>query len=249
MNEESKLIELFKKYPGIAARIRRSFAYHYDQIQREIEAEVATINKDDAATIIDYTTEYMEESMGWPDADDQTTLTNKTYNIMTTLNSTSVLASIIAQNPYHIISIQGQMPMSHAQNTYDFEIAEDDPHYEEILDYSLEMLWVYTYADKESLELDLMEILNQMDLLRGCDDQYFDYNVDEVDMVLYGATLILEQEKYKPLIMEKFQYYKDNFNEEEHAEEIEYYLNFLEKPETLYTFTENTINFFKSLIK
>lgn len=44
MNEESKLIELFKKYPGIAARIRRSFAYHYDQIQREIESEVATIN-------------------------------------------------------------------------------------------------------------------------------------------------------------------------------------------------------------
>lgn len=164
MNEESKLIELFKKYPGIAARIRRSFAYHYDQIQREIEAE-------------------------------------------------------------------------------------DDPHYEEISDYSLEMLWVYTYADKESLELDLMEILNQMDLLRGCDDQYFDYNVDEVDMVLYGATLILEQEKYKPLIMEKFQYYKDNFNEEEHAEVIDYYLNFLEKPETLYTFTEKTINFLKTLIK
>ena len=61
MKEESKLIELFKKYPGIAARIRRSFAYHYDQIQREIESEVATINKDDAATIIDYTTEYMED--------------------------------------------------------------------------------------------------------------------------------------------------------------------------------------------
>lgn len=48
---------------------------------------------------------------------------------MTTLKSTSILASILAQNPYHIISIQGQMPMSHAQNTYDFEIAEDDPHY------------------------------------------------------------------------------------------------------------------------
>lgn len=57
---------------------------------------------------------------------------------MTTLNSTSILALIIAQNPYHIISIQGQMPMSHAQNTYDFEIAEDDPHYGEISDYSLE---------------------------------------------------------------------------------------------------------------
>lgn len=74
---------------------------------------------------------------------------------MTTLNSTSILALIIAQNPYHIISIQGQMPMSHAQNTYDFEIAE----------------------------------------------------------------------------------------------EIDYYLNFLEEPETLYTFTENIISLFKSFIK
>lgn len=168
---------------------------------------------------------------------------------MTTLNSTSILALIIARNPYHIISIQGSMPMSHAQNTYEFEIAEDDPNYKEISDSSLEMLWVYTYSDKKSLELDLMEILNQMDLLRGGDDQYFDYNVDEVDMVLYGATLILEQEKYKPLIMQKFQHYKDNFNEEEHAEVIDYYLNFLEKPETLYTFTEKTINLLKSLIK
>ena len=73
---------------------------------------------------------------------------------MTTLNSTSIPASINAQNPYHIISIQGQMPMSHAENTYDFEIAE----------------------------------------------------------------------------------------------EIDYYLNFLEEPETLYTFTEKTINLFKSFI-
>lgn len=168
---------------------------------------------------------------------------------MDTLNFTSILAYIIAQNPFHIVSLQGQFPMSHAQNTYEFEIAEDDPNYEEISDFSLEILWVYTYADKESLELDLMEILNQMDLLRGGDDQYFDYNVDEVDMVLYGATLILEQEKYKPLIMQKFQHYKDNFDEEEHAEIIDYYINFLEKPETLYTFTEKTINFLKTLIK
>lgn len=129
---------------------------------------------------------------------------------MDTLKSTSILALIIAQNPYHIISIQGSMPMSHAQNTYELEIAEDDPNYKEISDSSLETLWVYTYSDKKSLELDLMEILNQMDLLRGGDDQYFDYNVDELDMVLYGATLILEQEKYKPLILAQLQHYQDN---------------------------------------
>lgn len=168
---------------------------------------------------------------------------------MDTLKSTSILAYLIAQNPFHIVSLQGQFPMSHAQNTYYFEIAEDDPHYEDIVNYSAGMLWVYTYADKESLELDLMEILNQMDLLRGCDDQYFDYNVDELDMVLYGATLILEQEKYKPLILAQLQHYQDCFDEEEHAEIIDYYINFLEKPETLYTFTEKTINFLKTLIK
>lgn len=54
MNEESKLIELFKKYPGIAARIRRSFAYHYDQIQREIEAEDENIHFKSLQDIEDY---------------------------------------------------------------------------------------------------------------------------------------------------------------------------------------------------
>lgn len=168
---------------------------------------------------------------------------------MDPLKSTSILAYIIAQNPFHIVSLQGQFPMSHAQNTYYFEIAEDDPHYEEILDYSLEMFWLYTYADKESLELDLMEILNQMDLLRGGDDQYFDYNVDELDMVLYGATLILEQEKYKPLILAQLQHYQDCFDEGEHIEIIDYYIDLLEEPETLYENAEQTINLFKSLIK
>ena len=166
---------------------------------------------------------------------------------MDTLKSTSILAYLIAQNPFHIVSLQGQFPMSHAQNTYDFEIAEDDPHYEDIVNAGI--LWVYTYADKESLELDLMEILNQMDLLRGGDDQYFDYNVDELDMVLYGATLILEQEKYKPLILAQLQHYQDCFDEEEHAEIIDYYIDLLEEPETLYENAEQTINFFKSLIK
>ena len=54
MNEESKLIELFKKYPGIAARIRRSFAYYYDQIQREIKSEDENIHFKSIQDIEDY---------------------------------------------------------------------------------------------------------------------------------------------------------------------------------------------------
>lgn len=40
-----------------------------------------------------------------------------------------------------------------------------------------------------------------------------------------------------------------NIYDFEIAEEIDYYLNFLEEPETLYTFTENIISLFKSFIK
>lgn len=71
MNEESKLIELFKKYPGIAARIRRSFAYHYDQIQREVQTEISTLNPELQGQFMDLIIEYMEESINWPDPDDQ----------------------------------------------------------------------------------------------------------------------------------------------------------------------------------
>ena len=64
---------------------------------------------------------------------------------MDTLNSTSVLASIIAQNPFHIVSLQGQFPMSHAQNTYDFEIAEEIDYYLNLLE---EPETLYTFTEK-----------------------------------------------------------------------------------------------------
>lgn len=32
--------ELLKKYAGISTRIRRIFAYHYDQIQQEVQTEI-----------------------------------------------------------------------------------------------------------------------------------------------------------------------------------------------------------------
>ena len=54
--------ELLKKYAGISTRIRRIFAYHYDQIQQEVQTEISTLSP-----------EYMEETMNWPDPDDQET--------------------------------------------------------------------------------------------------------------------------------------------------------------------------------
>ena len=67
--------ELLKKYAGISTRIRRIFAYHYDQIQREVQTEISTLNPELQAQFMDLVIEYMEESIkesiNWPDPDDQ----------------------------------------------------------------------------------------------------------------------------------------------------------------------------------
>lgn len=68
--------ELLKKYAGISTRIRRIFAYHYDQIQREVQTEISTLNPELQGQFMDLVIEYMEESINWPDPDDQETFEN-----------------------------------------------------------------------------------------------------------------------------------------------------------------------------
>lgn len=63
--------ELLKKYAGISTRIRRIFAYHYDQIQREVQTEISTLTPELQGQFMDLIHEYMEESINWPDPDDQ----------------------------------------------------------------------------------------------------------------------------------------------------------------------------------
>ena len=58
--------ELLKKYAGISTRIRRIFAYHYDQIQREVQTEISTLTPELQAQFMDLVIEYMEESINWP---------------------------------------------------------------------------------------------------------------------------------------------------------------------------------------
>lgn len=54
--------ELLKKYAGISTRIRRIFAYHYDQIQREVQTEISTLTPELQGQFMDLIIEYMEES-------------------------------------------------------------------------------------------------------------------------------------------------------------------------------------------
>lgn len=59
---------------------------------------------------------------------------------------------------------------------------------------------------------------------------------------------MLEQEKYRPLILQKLQDYVENFDEEEHAEFIDYYAEAQEE-DNLYKGAMLMINLLKSFIK
>lgn len=45
--------ELLKKHADISTRIRRIFAYHYDQIQREVQTEISTLTPELQAQFMD----------------------------------------------------------------------------------------------------------------------------------------------------------------------------------------------------
>lgn len=56
------------------------FAYHYDQIQREVQTEISTLTPELQAQFMDLVVEYMEESLNWPDPDDQETFEKQLKN-------------------------------------------------------------------------------------------------------------------------------------------------------------------------
>lgn len=87
--------ELLKKYAGISTRIRRIFAYHYDQIQREVQTEISTLTPELQAQFMDLVVEYMEESINWPDPDDQEAFENNYSD-----NAMKTIAHIMST--YHI---------------------------------------------------------------------------------------------------------------------------------------------------
>lgn len=163
--------ELLKKYAGISTRIRRIFAYHYDQIQREVQTEISTLNPELQGQSMDLIVEYMEESINWPDPDDQETLENiqdlkKLLLNPYTIYTYDYAGGFIINDTIDYIEI------------YEIEI-EDEP-FDEFLGN------IITYASEKDLFENLRENLIRMDLTKGADDQYYDYSPSQVEAILFG---------------------------------------------------------------
>ena len=110
---------------------------------------------------------------------------------MKELKNLEAIRELLASHPIYTYDYSdGLLINKEATNIQVYSIdLEDEPFAAYISGY------IITYASEEVLFENLREnIISHMDLTKGADDQYYDYNVDELDMVLYGATIILEQE-------------------------------------------------------
>lgn len=74
--------ELLKKYASVSTCIRRIFAYHYDQIQREVQTEISILDLKSQTQFLDLIIGYMEETMNWPEPDNQETFEKQITGIM-----------------------------------------------------------------------------------------------------------------------------------------------------------------------
>lgn len=196
--------ELLKKYAGISTRIRRTFAYHYDQIQREVQTEISTLDPKLQAQFMDLVIEYMEETMNWPEPDNQETLEN-----------IQDLKKLLL-NPYTIY-------------TYDYAggfIINDTTDYIEIYEIEIEdepfdefLGNIITYASEKDLFENLRENLILMDLTKGADDQYYDYSPSQVEAILFGI-LQLTKEHQDIIVTELKRQLKSFIQDKDQAEEM-----------------------------
>lgn len=196
--------ELLKKYAGISTRIRRIFAYHYDQIQREVQTEISTLTPELQAQFMDLVVEYMEESINWPDPDDQETFEN-----------IQDLKKLLF-NPYTIYTYDYTDGLIINDTTdyieiYEIEI-EDEP-FDEFLGY------IITYASEKDLFENLRENLILMDLTKGADDQYYDYSPSQVEAILFGI-LQLTKEHQDIIVIDLKKQLKSFIQDKDQAEEM-----------------------------
>lgn len=194
--------ELLKKYAGISTRIRRIFAYHYDQIQREVQTEISTLNPELQGQFMDLVIEYMEESINWPDPDDQETLEN-----------IQDLKKLLL-NPYTIYTYDyagGLIINDTTDEIYEIEI-EDEP-FDEFLGN------IITYASEYDLFENLRENLIRMDLTKGADDQYYDYSPSQVEAILFGI-LQLTPEHQDIIVIDLKKQLKSFIQDKDQAEEM-----------------------------
>lgn len=115
---------------------------------------------------------------------------------------------------YHLISFQGENILENFNNTFQVKESLTESYY------------LYTYDSEELLIKDLLLQLSQLNLLEGNDDQFFDYNPDNLETIFNGSKLLTNKSQQQEILQKLAKLIETFYKESDNQEMIDIYAKF-----------------------
>lgn len=113
-----------------------------------------------------------------------------------------------------IISFQGENILENFNNTFQVKESLTESYY------------LYTYDSEELLIKDLLLQLSQLNLLEGNDDQFFDYNPDNLETIFNGSKLLTNKSQQQEILQKLAKLIETFYEESDNQEMIDIYAKF-----------------------
>lgn len=115
---------------------------------------------------------------------------------------------------YLLISFQGENILENFNNTFQVKESLTESYYP------------YTYDSEELLIKDLLLQLSQLNLLEGNDDQFFDYNPDNLETIFNGSKLPTNKSQQQEILQKLAKLIETFYEESDNQEMIDIYAKF-----------------------
>lgn len=113
-----------------------------------------------------------------------------------------------------LISFQGENILENFNNTFQVKESLTESYY------------LYTYDSEELLIKDLLLQLSQLNLLEGNDDQFFDYNPDNLETIFNGSKLLTNKSQQQEILQKLAKLIETFYEESDNQEMIDIYAKF-----------------------
>lgn len=120
----------------------------------------------------------------------------------------------IQEYPFYLISFQGENILENFNNTLQVKESLTESYY------------LYTYDSEELLTKDLLLQLSQLNLLEGNDDQFFDYNPDNLETIFNGSKLPTNKSQQQEILQKLAKLIETFYEESDNQEMIDIYAKF-----------------------
>ena len=137
----------------------------------------------------------------------------KNQQIMKTINEKQS-KKLIQEYPFYLISFQGENILENFNNTLQVKESLTESYY------------LYTYDSEELLTKDLLLQLSQLNLLEGNDDQFFDYNPDNLETIFNGSKLLTNKFQQQEILQKLAKLIETFYEESDNQEMIDIYAKF-----------------------